>query len=116
MLDGRRAPVAGDLARPLGRVGVHDDQLGALDARPDALVDQARGDRVERATDRDRRLPAHLARLPEADRLRHRRQRVQPLALLSQHHRRRPARDPVLAHVHPLRELRAGELELRESA
>ena len=59
-------------------------------------------DRVDRRADRDRRLPAHLARLAEADRVRDPRQRVQPLALLLEHHRRRPARDAVLARVHPL--------------
>ena len=40
---GRRQRVAGDLARPLRAVGVHDDQLVAVAARPHALIHELDG-------------------------------------------------------------------------
>ena len=88
---------------PAGLPAVRLDALKRLRGR-DALIDQLAGHRVERTTDRDRRLPGHLPGLAEADRVRHLRQRVQPLALLDQHHRRHAARDAVLARVHALAE------------
>jgi hypothetical protein len=106
--------VAGDLPRPVRAVGVDDDELGGVDARPHALVDEPAGDGVDRTTDRDRRLPANAAGLAEADRVRHRWQRVQPLPLLGEHHRRRPARDAMLARVDALAERGALAPQLAE--
>ena len=65
----RRQPVARDLARPVRPVGV-TIKLVAVGAGPDLLLDQRARDGVDRAADRDRRLPAHLARLAEAQRVR----------------------------------------------
>ena len=106
--------VTRDLARTLRRIDMNNNELRAIDARPDTLVDQGGRDRVERAADRDRRLPRHLARLTETHRVRDRRQWMQPLALRREHHRRRSARDPVLAGVHPITEHLARMLELGE--
>ena len=109
----RRQPVARDLARPV-RADVDDDQLVAVGAGPDLLLDQRARDGVQRRADRDRRLLADLARLAEAHRVRDRRERMQPRKLLREHQLRRALRDPVNAAVHARAERAAGVLELRE--
>src|SRR3954452_12993566 len=103
-----------DLSRPRWSVGVDDHELVSVGADPDTLVDQRARDGVERAADRDRGLPGHLARLAEAQRVRALGQRVQPRALLQQEHCGRLARHAMLARVDALAEGAARVLELRE--
>ena len=69
--------------------------------------------RVDDVADRDRRLAADLARLPEAQRVRHRRHTVQMLILLrlGQQHHRRLTRGAMLARVDIGHELRAHRLQ-----
>ena len=71
--------------------------------------------RVAALTRRDHPYPTTAAQYePGARPTRDLRQPVQPVAFLGEHHRRRPAGDPVLTRVRALAELQARGLERRE--
>ena len=103
-----------DLTRSLDSVRVHHDQLLAVDACPDPLINQRVRDRVERTAHRDRRLPAHLPGLPEAHGVRHSGEPVKPLVLSRQADQRRLLRRAMHSRVDVRHPLLARGLQLRE--